>query len=709
MKLSRLMIENFRNFEDVAINLSNKNVVFGMNDVGKTNLLCSLRCLLDRKIRSDGFSESDYYHRDTSNVIKISLEVDLTDRQTDRDSQHIISKVGGSRDSSELNRFYFQVIGTFDHSEALGVPELFWGNNLDSMHKIPQNGSFSDIDRLFNIIYVDPTIDLDYVFSKNRKKLFDQKKLTNEDIVISQEISDLTFEMNRKISSMEVMRNFQKELTDEYHQLKKEDITIELQSEMAIKGFFSDIHPYIKREGDNALYPTSGDGRKKILAYSLLNYLTKEYDSDRITIYLIEEPENSLHRSMQVALSKQLFDYSVYGYFILSTHSSELLYEMDEASLVRIYSQNKTDCKSYMYNVPEQFKSIKKELNESLTTALFSDRVLLIEGPSEKALFEKILSIVSPIYELEGGYLLLVDGIKFKPYFDILKELEILPIIKTDNDLKAKRGDIKSFDTIGFNRCLNIIGKKNLEAITIDYSSKDENGKLIWLISDKERMVFDKNQIGQVIPNGPAAEAGLKENDKVLSINNQKIKKYEDFTTIVQKNPEKPLTFVVERNGKEEQLTVTPEKQKVEKQTIGKVGVYPYMKTDLPSKLMGGIQDTLNSTTQIFKALGSLFTGFSLNKLGGPVMMFKLSEEASNAGVSTVVFLMAMLSMNLGIINLLPIPALDGGKIVLNIIEGVRGKPISPEKEGIITLIGFGFVMVLMVLVTWNDIQRFFF
>lgn len=220
---------------------------------------------------------------------------------------------------------------------------------------------------------------------------------------------------------------------------------------------------------------------------------------------------------------------------------------------------------------------------------------------------------------------------------------------------------------------------------------------------------LNTNQIGQVIPNGPAAEAGLKENDKVLSINNQKIKKYEDFTTIVQKNPEKPLTFVVERNGKEEHLTVTPEKQKVEKQTIGKVGVYPYMKTDLPSKLMGGIQDTLNSTTQIFKALGSLFTGFSLNKLGGPVMMFKLSQEASNAGVTTVVFLMAMLSMNLGIINLLPIPALDGGKIVLNIIEGVRGKPISPEKEGIITLIGFGFVMVLMVLVTWNDIQRFFF
>ncbi|MGC2993891.1 site-2 protease family protein, partial [Enterococcus faecalis] len=75
-------------------------------------------------------------------------------------------------------------------------------------------------------------------------------------------------------------------------------------------------------------------------------------------------------------------------------------------------------------------------------------------------------------------------------------------------------------------------------------------------------------------------------------------------------------------------------------------------------------------TTQIFNALGSLFTGFSLNKLGGPVLMFKLSQEASNAGVTTVVFLMAMMTMNLGIINLMPIPALVGGKIVLTIIEG---------------------------------------
>ena len=494
MILKRLMVENFRNFKESIINLSNKNVVFGMNDVGKTNLLCSLRYLLDRKMRNNGFFESDFYQRNTSSNIKITLEVDLSDFESNHDSQHIVSRVRGTRNSTELNLFYFQVIGSYDSAETLGIPELFWGNNIESLEKVPQNGSFTELDKLFNVIYVDPTIDLDFVFSKNKKKLFNQKKMTNADINISEQISELTSQMNTKISSMKMIQEFQTELTSEYHQLKKENITIELQSEMAVKGFFSDIHPYIKKEGDDKLYPTSGDGRKKLLAYSLLNYITKEYDSNRITIYLIEEPENSLHRSMQIALSKQLFDYHVYDYFILSTHSSELLYEMDKASLIRVYSKEKTLCESYLYEVPKYFSSIKKELNESLTTAIFSERVLLIEGPSEKALFEKILSVVSPTYELEGGYLLLVDGIKFKPYFNVLKALNIIPIVKTDNDLKAKSNNKKLFDKIGFNRCLSLLEEASLEGIEIDYSTIDEKGNTIWTKSEKSRLIFEKKK-----------------------------------------------------------------------------------------------------------------------------------------------------------------------------------------------------------------------
>ena len=86
-----------------------------------------------------------------------------------------------------------------------------------------------------------------------------------------------------------------------------------------------------------------------------------------------------------------------------------------------------------------------------------------------------------------------------------------------------------------------------------------------------------------------------------------------------------------------------------------------------------------------------------------------MTTQFASQGFTMLVYFLAFLSVNLGIMNLIPIPALDGGKLVINVIEAIRGKPISPEKEGIVTLVGVGMMVVLMVLVTWNDIQRFFF
>ena len=217
------------------------------------------------------------------------------------------------------------------------------------------------------------------------------------------------------------------------------------------------------------------------------------------------------------------------------------------------------------------------------------------------------------------------------------------------------------------------------------------------------------NLIGGIQADSPAQKAELKADDRILAIDGEKVSNWNEFTKIIQANPDKELSLEVESNGKTREVDITPKSQESGGQEIGVIGILPPKKTSFTDKFFGGIQITIDNSLQIFKALKSLFTGFSLDKLGGPVMMFQMSSEASKAGVSTVILLMAMLSVNLGIINLLPIPALDGGKIVLNILEGVRGKPLSQEKEGVITLIGFGFIMLLMVLVTWNDIQRFFF
>ncbi|MHC5217358.1 RIP metalloprotease RseP [Enterococcus sp. LJL128] len=217
--------------------------------------------------------------------------------------------------------------------------------------------------------------------------------------------------------------------------------------------------------------------------------------------------------------------------------------------------------------------------------------------------------------------------------------------------------------------------------------------------------VTNTNRIGDVQPNSVAEKAGLKKDDQILSIDGKKVDDWQGMITLIQENPEKPLAFEVKSGNETKELTVTPEKDA----NVGKIGVSVPRKDSLTDKLLGGVTETINNSTMIFKTLGSLFTSFNLNKLGGPVMMFQMSSEASKAGIETVIWLMAMLSVNLGIVNLLPIPALDGGKLVLNVLEGVRGKPLSQEKEMIITLVGVGLVMLLMILVTWNDIQRFFF
>lgn len=218
----------------------------------------------------------------------------------------------------------------------------------------------------------------------------------------------------------------------------------------------------------------------------------------------------------------------------------------------------------------------------------------------------------------------------------------------------------------------------------------------------------NSNVLGTIVADSAAQKAGLKAGDAVISIGDKKIATWSDLTTVVSGSPDKKLDLVVDRDGKKMDITMTPESATTDGQTVGKMGVYAPLHTDLKSKILGGFTMFADNSLAIFKAVGSLFTNFSLNKLGGPVMMFQVSAQAAQSGLATVIGLMAMLSVNLGIMNLLPIPALDGGKIVLNILEAIRKKPLSQEKEGILTVAGFVFLFGLMLLVTWNDISRFF-
>lgn len=215
--------------------------------------------------------------------------------------------------------------------------------------------------------------------------------------------------------------------------------------------------------------------------------------------------------------------------------------------------------------------------------------------------------------------------------------------------------------------------------------------------------------LGDISPDGAAKSAGLHKGDVVLSIDGEEVSSWEDVVSIIQKSPNKELDFDIERNGKELTVPVTPKEQEVDGRTIGMIGVYSPMEKSVFKSITYGAQETYYMTKEIFAALGKLVTGqFSLDSLSGPVGIYAATDTVAKSGIMYLMKWTALLSINLGIMNLLPIPALDGGRLMFFGIEALRGKPVDKQKEGLVHFIGFALLMLLMLVVTWNDIQRFF-
>ena len=215
------------------------------------------------------------------------------------------------------------------------------------------------------------------------------------------------------------------------------------------------------------------------------------------------------------------------------------------------------------------------------------------------------------------------------------------------------------------------------------------------------------NQIGQVVSDSPAEKVGLMAGDRIVSLNDQPTKDWNALTQAIGQHGGETVRLTIDRGGQ----TLTQEAHIDQDQDGNAIlGIMMASNTAIKDRLLFGFTATWNTIAMVVSALASLFTrGFDLNLFGGPVAIAQATSTVAKRGILDILAFTASLSANLGIINLLPIPALDGGKIVLNLIEGVRGKPLSQEKEGIITLIGVGFLFILMLLVTWNDIMRAFF
>ena len=165
MKFLTISIKNFRNFENINIDLNNKNVFFGMNDVGKTNFLYALRYLFDREIRKKELIESDFYQKNTNKPIEIIVSIDISD-ETDSDSEKIRAKVKGAL-LSEQDTVYIKLFAEYNRTEMRANPVLYWGGDIGDLQEIKSRGYTFELDNIFNVIYIDAYVDLYGLFRRN--------------------------------------------------------------------------------------------------------------------------------------------------------------------------------------------------------------------------------------------------------------------------------------------------------------------------------------------------------------------------------------------------------------------------------------------------------------------------------------------------------------------------------------------------------------
>ncbi|MCF6460509.1 RIP metalloprotease RseP [Clostridium sp. Cult3] len=210
----------------------------------------------------------------------------------------------------------------------------------------------------------------------------------------------------------------------------------------------------------------------------------------------------------------------------------------------------------------------------------------------------------------------------------------------------------------------------------------------------------------ETIEESPAEKIGIQSGDQILSINDKETNNWDSVVDEISKSiPGEDMTIVLLRHGESIKYTIKPETNE-EERTI--IGIVPELHKSFSSSIKGGFQKTGSMLKLMFEFIRMAFRGqVSTKDLSGPVGVIYAIGETAKYGIVNLLYLLGFISVNLGFFNLLPIPALDGSRIIFLIIEIIRGKPIDPEKEGFIHFVGFALLIVLMIAVTYSDIIRF--
>lgn len=211
--------------------------------------------------------------------------------------------------------------------------------------------------------------------------------------------------------------------------------------------------------------------------------------------------------------------------------------------------------------------------------------------------------------------------------------------------------------------------------------------------------------VDEVLPGRPAAEAGLAAGDRIVAVNGREIETWEQLVSEISTRPGERLLLTVERKSTRLEIPVVPEAD----DGVGKIGIVPKAR-QVPvgpfKALAGGVQYTVQLTGMIIAFLGQMLLGQTPADVGGPVRIVAEIGTAAKLGITPLLHLAAFLSINVGLFNLLPIPALDGSRLMFLAWEGVTRRPLNPEREGTFHLVGFALLLLLIMVITYRDIAQ---
>jgi regulator of sigma E protease len=254
----------------------------------------------------------------------------------------------------------------------------------------------------------------------------------------------------------------------------------------------------------------------------------------------------------------------------------------------------------------------------------------------------------------------------------------------------------------------------NAPPITIDVPAADSERSL--LIGALEPVSSSDPVLDSIGPGEPADRAGLEAGDRVLEAGGRPIDSWQEFGDAIEKSGGEPLPIVVQRGSDTVRVAVTPDRRTLP-------GGYAYHRIGVsarpvfsaaPRNRLGPVHAVVYGATETWhwvgltvNFLGGMFTGrISPRNVGGPILITQVSGDAARAGLETLLNFMALLSVNLAVLNLLPIPVLDGGHLMFLLVEGVRGRPVSLEQRIRLTKVGFFLILALMTFAIGNDLVR---